>query len=838
MRRLYFLLLFTFFSSQFIYAQFPGGGTKPSITGKITGTVIDSLTKKPVDYATISLSKSGSAKSTNGSLADDKGAFKIDQIRPGKYRITISFIGYNTKIIDPISTTLAKPDLNLGNIILSPSAKMLNEVTVTGEKSLVENKIDKIVYNAEKDVTISGGNSTDVLRKVPLLTVDYDGNLSLRGSSNVKVLINGKPSGVMAGNMADALKAIPADQIKSVEVITSPSAKYDAEGTSGIVNIITKKTNLEGVSGSINAGVGTRQNSGNGNLNIKTGRLTLSGNGGGYASWPQTSRLSFDKTSTDNSFSLNQSGESKTKRIATNGSLGADYDFNNYNSVSSSLKLNWFQFSTDGNNLNQNIFNGNSFEFNRGTFNKTKVTGYDWNNDYTHKFKKEGAEISFAFQLTKSNLDNNYNSDFTFPSSSSIPDSSEIGTSGAVNKENTFQVDYTYPFEKVVWEVGAKTILRDISNDSGVQSFVPSTGQTNIDPARNYIYTYNQNVYAGYSTFGFTIAKKYGVKAGARFEGTTIKGAPNSASVIPTISNSYQNVTPSVVVSRSFKNFQTLKLSYNKRIQRPSLFYLNPFRNSADPLNVSQGNPNLSPEISDNYELNYSTFIKTTIINASIYFRNTHDIIESIVSNYTTDDGKTGSLTTYQNVGTNNAFGFNFFGSINPIKPLTIRGNFNLNSYDTNLSQQTANASSSANKTYLMYNAFLSASLILPKGVTFETFLITNSPRRTFQGKNPSFNMWNLGIKKELFNKKGSIGMNIIDPFNDRKNFNSEISSPLFTQTSNFSIPFRSIGINFSWRFGSLKVSQNPKKGVQNNDLKQGDSGQGGGIGGTGTGNN
>ncbi len=831
MKHLYILLLFIF-SVQTMYAQFPGGSSQTGITGRISGTVIDSVTHKPVDYATISLSKSGQTKSTNGSLADEKGIFKMENIKPGKYRVTISFIGYEAKVIDPVETTLSRPDHNLGNIILSPNTKVLNEVTVTGQAALIENKIDKIVYNAEKDVTISGGNSTDVLRKVPLLSVDYDGNLSLRGSSNVKVLINGKPSGTMAGNMADALKAIPADQIKSVEVITSPSAKYDAEGTSGIVNIITKKTNLEGISGSINAGVGTRQNSGNGNLNIKKNRLTVSGNAGGYYSWPQVSKLSFNQASLDQTNINKQDGESSTRRLATNGSVGADYDFNNYNSINSTLKANWFQFSVDGNNFNQIFYPGNEFSYNRNSDNKTRVIGYDWNNDYTHKFKKEGQEISFAFQLTKSNLNNDYTSDYLFPSGSAVQDSSEIGNSDAVNKETTFQLDYTHPFKKVVWEAGVKTILRDITNDSKVKSYIPSSNTTNVDPDRNYIYNYNQNVYAAYSTFGFTLAKKYGIKAGARFEGTTIDGKPNSASVVQSISNNYHNITPSFVISRSFKNFQTIKFSYNKRIQRPSLFYLNPFRNSADKLNLSQGNPKLSPEVSNNYELNYSTFVKTTVINASVYYRTTKDVIESVVNRFTDENGRLGSLTTYQNVGTNNSFGFNFFGSVNPVKPLTLRGNFNLNSYDINLDQQSSVLSGLGSKTYFVYNAFLSATYLFPKGITFETFLITNSPRRTFQGRNPSFNMWNLGLKKELFNKKGSVGINVIDPFNDRKNFNSEINNSSFTQRSNFSIPFRSVGVNFSWRFGSLKVSQDPKKGVNNSDLKQdGSQTGGGGIG-------
>lgn len=807
------------------------GGAQNSLTGKITGIIVDSVTNKPVDYATVSLSRTGQTKSTNGSLADEKGVFKIDKVTPGKYRITISFIGYTTKVIDPISTTDSKLDLNIGNIILSPNSKVLKEVVVEGQAVLVENKIDKIVYNAEKDVTISGGNATDVLRKVPLLSVDYEGGVSLRGSSNIKVLINGKPSGTMAGSIADALKAIPADQIKNVEVITSPSAKYDAEGTSGIINIITKKNNLEGISGSVNAGVGTRQNSGNANLNIKKGRLTVSGNGGGYYSWPQTSRISSERISTNGDFNR-QNGESTTERIATNGSIGADYDFNKYNSVSSTLKLNWFQFSVDGFNDNQNSFAGIINSFRRNTNNKNKVLGYDWNNDYTHKFKKEGQEVSFAWQLSKSNLINDYESYLI--NSPRL----ESGASDATNKESTFQIDYTHPFKKIVWETGVKAILRDISNDSGVDSLDFSGFNRAPVEGRNFIYNYNQDVFSAYTTFGFTLAKNYGFKLGGRYERTELEGSAIGTTAFKPFTNGYGNFVPSIVVSRTFKKFQTVKLSYNQRIQRPSVFYLNPFRNSADFFNQSEGNPMLHPEISNNFELGYSTFVKTTVINASLYYRQTKDIIESIITRevgeYVDENGnlQTGniSLTTYDNVGKNNSFGFNFFGSVSPVKSLTLRGNLNLNSYDIKLNQASSAVSAAENKIYLMYNAYISATYLFPKGITFETFVITNSPRRTFQGKNASFNMWNLGVKKELFNKKGSIGLNIIDPFNDRKNFKSEIKNPEFTQSSNFSIPFRSVGVNFSWRFGSLKVNQKPKRGVKNDDLKQGESGGQGGM--------
>lgn len=824
----YILLLFTLITGiNFASAQGMGGGAAPAVTGRISGTILDSITSTPIDYATIALGRTGSTKTTNGSLTDEKGVFKIDNISAGIYRITIAFLGYKTKIIDSVKTTPAKPDLNLGRILLSPNQKMLNEVVISGTAPIIENKIDKLVYNAEQDVAIAGGNATDVLRKVPLLSVDFEGNVSLRGSQNVRVLINGKPSGAMANNIADALKAIPADQIKNVEVITSPSAKYDAEGTSGIINIITKKNNLAGVSGSVNGGVGTRQNSGNVNLNAKTGRLALTANGGGYYSWPQTSTISFKRSAIDASQIISQNGESKTDRLAVNGSLGMDYDFNSFNSISSNVRLNGFSNGADGFNLNQNIFNGSAVNFTRLTDNSMSMNGIDWSSDYLHKFKKKDHQISVAYQFTNSMQNNDYSTDF---SNTSID---EYGNNDADNTENTIQVDYTHPFKKVTFETGVKGILRDIVSDNQTRNFNSSTNLFTPISARTYVYDYNQDVYSAYATLGFTLAKKYGIRAGARYEGTEIKGDARSVGAAASpFNSSYYNLVPSFVISRTFKNFSTIKLSYNQRLQRPSLFYLNPFLNSADIYNQSQGNPALKPELSHNIEFNYSMFVKSSVLNASVYYRRTNDIIESFVMPISITDpssglSATGSKTTFRNIGNNNSIGFNFFGQINPVKPLTLRGNFNAFTYDINTNNSVV-VSTTNLSTQLIYNGFFMASYVFPKGLTLESFLITNSPRRTAQGKNPSFNMWNIGMKKEIMKKKGSIGLTIIDPFNERKNFRSSINGTDFTQSSNFSIPFRSFGTSFSYRFGKMTM-QAPKKkrGVSNDDLKQGEQNMG-----------
>ncbi len=824
MKRLFTILLFISGISA-VQAQGIAGAGTPAVTGRISGIILDSLTRTPIDYATVSLGRAGSEKSTNGALTDEKGAFKIENISAGVYRLTIAFLGYQTKVIDSVKTTLAKPDLNLGRIMLAPNKTMLNEVVVTGTTPIVENKIDKLVYNAEQDVAIAGGNATDVLRKVPLLSVDFEGNVSLRGSQNVRVLINGKPSGSMANNMADALKAIPADQIKNVEVITSPSAKYDAEGTSGIINIITKKNNLAGVSGSVNGGVGTRQNSGNVNLNAKTGRLAVTANGGGFYSWPQTSNLSFNRTNTAGTETISQSGQSKTDRLAMNGSIGADYDFNSFNSISSNLRLNGFSNSANGSNLNLNSFNGAMASFTRLSDNQMKMNGVDWSSDYLHKFKKKDQQISIAYQLTNSKQNSDYTTDF----SNTVID--EYGDNNADNTENTIQLDYTHPFKKITLETGLKGILRDIVSDNQTRNYNSLTNSFTPISSRTYIYDYNQDVYSAYATFAFTLAKKFGIRAGARYEGTEIKGDARSVGAAASpFSSNYSNLVPSVVVSRTFKNFSTVKLSYNQRLQRPSLFYLNPFLNSADIFNQSQGNPTLKPELSHNIEFNYSMFVKTSVLNASVYYRRTNDIIESFVIPVSVIDPATGSpavgsKTTFRNVGSNNSVGFNFFGQINPVKPLTLRGNFNVFTYDINANSGFTVTNTN---TQLIYNAFLMGSYVFPKGLTFETFLITNSPRRTSQGKNPSFNMWNLGLKKEIMKKKGSIGLTIIDPFNEYKNFRQNISGADFVQNSNFSVPFRSFGTSFSYRFGKLSMqAPRKKRGVTNDDLKQGEQNNG-----------
>ena len=811
-------------------AQFGVGAGGPSITGRISGTIIDSATKKPVDYATVSIFRSTGRSPITGVVTDEKGSFKLDGIRPGLYKITISFIGYLSKTVDQVETTPSKPDKGLGTILLSPNTRNLKEVTVTGTAALVENRIDKIVYNAEKDLTSAGGNATDILQKVPLVSVDINGNVSLRGDQNVKVLINGKPSGAMAASLSDVLKTIPADQIKTIEVITSPSAKYDAEGSAGIINIITKQKNMSGFSGSVSGGIGTRQNNGNVNFNYNKNRFNLSANLGGNLTWPQTSITDFNQQFTRSDTVTNQGFKrtSTIKRYGAIGSITAGYDFNVYNNLSSTIRLNRGGFDIDGSQNNfvtNNKLSSANKNYNNGTDQHNLFAGFDWNLDYTHKFKKEGHELDISTQWSHSIINTDYKNIYD---AGSLPNQKSVNDGG--NDEYTVQADYTLPISKLLkLEAGGKSIFRRLNSvyDVYQPDFVT------LDPVNTNTYDYNQNVYSGYSVLTFNLPKNYAIMAGSRVETTDITGKPtNALQVLQPFTNTYTTYIPSLTLQKVLTPTQTLKLTYSKRITRPSITYLNPFINRSNIQSQSQGNPQLAPEISQTGELNYNTFIKSSVINLSVYYKHVNGLIEGIATPITevinSSTTVKGTRTIYQNIGSNNSWGTSFYGSVNPVKILTIRGYINAYTYKPDPTG-IYNLSNTSNGTYIQYTAFLSGSVTLNSGFIAEAYLVESSPKRTIQGENPGFSMYALGVRKQIMNKKASIGINTVEPFSKYKYFNQNISSPGFVQTSSTQFPFRSVGLTFSYSFGKVTFS-NPlekKKGVNNDDLKQGDQGMG-----------
>ncbi len=790
------------------HAQFGGG---PAITGKISGTIIDSVTKKPVQYASVAIYYSNGTAPVNGMITDEKGSFKLYNIKANSYKVVITFVGgYLTKTINPVVTTLSKPDNNMGAILIRPDNGDLGEVKVTGQAALIENHIDKLVYNAEKDLTAAGGNASDVLQKVPMVSVDLNGNVAIRGDQNVKVLINGRPSGMTSTSLADALKAIPADQIKSIEVITSPSAKYDAEGSAGIINIVTKSKNISGVSGSVSGGIGTKQNNGNINFNYNKNRFNFTANLSGNLTWPQTTPTDFLQSivKNDTTYTTNNHSTSNVKRHALMGSINMGYAINNYNNLSSTFRLNGGGFHIKGttdNSLQTDPTSLTTGSYSGMSQSDNTLSGFDWDIDYDHKFKKEGEDLDFSAQWSHSIINTNYLYSYTAIS----PD--QRGFNNGTNNEYTLQADYTLPVNKwLKLEAGGKSIFRRLS--SNYVNYNDTTADRSLTPA-DYIYdpinsndyTYNQDVYAGYTVLTFTLPKSWAILAGARYEDTEIDGTPNNPNQADVVAfhSSYGIFIPSLTIQKALNPSNTLKLSYSKRIQRPSLQFLNPFLNTSRIQSETQGNPELSPEISQTIELNINSFIKTSLVNFSVYYKHTSSTIEGIAdpTHYIvgTDTGAVlpATLTTYQNIGYLNSWGASFYGSINPIKILTIRGSIDAFTFHPNASLFYATPAVTHRMTHIQYNAFLSASFQLPKNLIAEIFGISNGRHNTtYRDSNPGFYYYAIGVRKQFDNKKASIGLNMVTPFKYYENFNSSITQPRLKPNQLYAVPFPFVWFN------------------------------------------
>lgn len=828
-------------------AQFPmGGGTTqkalpgtagdqtPKGNSKISGTVIDSTTNKSVEFASVALIDKSTNKPVDGTMADEKGKFTLNKVAAGSFSLQITFIGYNSKSLD---VKLNKgQDLDLGNILISSSAKMLNEVTVTGQAALIEEKVDRLVYNADKDITAKGGDAADVLRKVPLLTVDLDGNVSLRGSQNIRVLINNKPSTIIASSVADALKQIPADQIKTVEVITSPSAKYDAEGSGGIINIITKKNNLQGLSLNIDGGLGNRGSmlGLNGSYRKGKGGVTLGGFGRGI--YNTITKSSLDQTSIVNGVSTltRQTGDGSSEGLFGQYNLGFDYDLAKNQSLTAGVRYGVRNFTTKQ-DLVTNLYNNgvlNSELSSRRDLDAKNLSGtVDVNLDYLHTFKKPQQEWSISTLYSRNDLDNNF--DANLINSNGELTGRQRNLNSNINQEFTLQSDYQTPIRKnQMLEFGAKGILREVTSDYKFLMAAGNSGNYSIEINQPQgALTYHQNIAAAYSSYTYTTKKRYTIKGGLRYEHTFIDASTKEGGPIGVAD--YGVLVPSINASKTIKG-TTFKLGYNKRIQRPGLQQLNPNFNSANPQNITVGDPTLKPEITDNFELTLSKNIKKTFINASFFGRVTNNAITQVRVPSDTLEGAI--ITTFKNIGRQHAYGTNIFANVAVTSKINV-GLFTNIIYNTlsgevlgvdNVSQKVTNSG-------FNISGGLFSQATFKNGWGAQAFGFMQGNQVQLQGNQGGFAFYTVGIKKEFKNKKGSLGLAGENFFNKSFTINSELKSAQFNQVSNIYMYNRGVRLTFTYKIGKMTVDAPKKKArsVNNDDVKS--DGQGGGTQGGGT---
>jgi len=840
----------------------PAAAASTRSAGRLSGTVTEAATGKPVSYATVNVINPSTNSPVNGGVAGDDGKFVLPGIPAGTYRVEVSFLGYTTQSRS-VTIPATGGNVALGTISLAATAQKLGEVVVTGKKPLIEERVDRTIYNADVDKTTAGGDATDVLKRVPLLSVDLDGNVSLRGSSNIRVLINNKPSTIAASSVADALKQIPADQIQTVEVITSPSAKYDAEGSGGIINIVTKTNNLKGGSLGINTSAGIRASNLGLNGNYRNNKFGISLGGFGRASYNQPGSFDNSQTSvslgTGDRTTVAQSAATRRNDAFGRYTLGLTYDFDKHNSLAGSLAYGVRNSNNYQGGLISRIgTNGGAMAVNslRDVASTNNSNTIDASLNYTHTYQTEQRELSVLTLFSRNNQISNFTNSVFNPSD--LSKNTYIGQLGnnndSYNEEYTAQIDYQTPTVKnQLLEMGAKDIVRRVNSDYSY-FYDPALQPTAGSPSLNNSFRYRQNVTAGYVAYTIGLPKGFTVKPGVRFEYTTISADFTNNKGVLTNTNipDYGVLVPSINFSRKLENGNVVKLSYNRRIQRPSLQFLNPNVQASNPLNASAGNPLLRPEYTNNYELGYSTTVKQKVnLNVTAFVRNTTGAIQTVrvplPDSLNPNRIQGALLSTFQNAGTENAYGSSLFAGANSGK-LSLNGSVDVY-YAVLRNNDPSVLYNSSNKGFVT-NARVFGSYDLGKSYSLQLFGFYRGQQVQLQGYQSGFGIYSLSLQKSFAEKRGSIGFGAENFFNGTRRIRTDVSTPyvdsytyngvnvpingpILTQNSTNLSQTLNFKINFSYRIGKLTAGDTPRrgKGVNNDDLKEGGD-AGGGLGG------
>jgi len=797
---------------------------KPEGKFTLTGKVLDSLTNSPLEYATVTLYLPGQKKVVNGGTTDQSGAFSITGLFAGDYNAVIEFIGYSA-VKRTVHFSHNHDLVDLKNILLIKKQETLQSVTVTAPQKLIVNKIDKLVFNAEKDITSQTGVATDILKKVPQVSVDIDGNVELAGSSSIRFLINGKPSTMFGSSINDVLQSIPASQIKSIEVITNPGAKYDAQGLGGIINIILKKNTAQGINGNVSLTAGSLNQNGSFNFNARKGKFGVNAFINGNARLTTTTPYTSERISTDTSSNahalLQQEGNNEFKRHGMQTGAGFDWTLKDRDNLSGSFTYGDFGFKNHGAGTQTELVQDGLGDLisQLNTSNKTQnlynEQSFDFNLNYKKTFEKEDQELEVSFNSSLGPNNRKAGNDQYLEPNDSLIYGTRSNNPGREN-ETQLVLDYLHPFtENVHLGVGGKVNFYDIKSTSDILVWQ--------DPLMDYVYdstlsnnlNYHQKIYAFYTELSFPIGKLFDAKLGGRYERTQINSFYSNANA--EINNGYNTFVPSIFLMRKIGENQTVKLNYSKRIQRPDFDDLNPYINTNDPKNITTGNPYLKPEFSNRIELSYNNDLgRTGSFGITLFYRGNEDDIQSFVTYYPSlivgDTTYTNvAVTTRENIGTERNFGSNLSCDLHVNNKFNVRTNFflfyrhTINEVDKGYNSYSTN-----------YRFNLNASYQFPKNLAAEFFGNFHSARHEAQGRYPSFTSYSFAARKFIWKKKGSIAITMNNVFSQYIRQETSIFGPGFITNNVHKVPSRSIGINFTWKFGKLEFKKDKEENVDN----------------------
>jgi ferric enterobactin receptor len=775
----------------------------PAETFSVKGIVTDSVTQQPVDFVTATL-KNAAKQPVHATLTKNGGAFVFDKLPAGKYSITLVSIGYNNKLI-----TVALPDnknkvADLGRINLSSHNKQLKDITISADKPMVKMEADRIVYDLQADPESKVNSVLEMMRKVPLLSLDGEDNILLKGNANYKILINGKPSSMVDRDPRNILRSMPASTIERIEVITTPPAKYDAEGLAGIINIITTKKIDNGYNGSVNLnerfpvggpGIG-------GSFTFKQGKFGMSiQSGGNIYNAPQTTSTMSRITTGADATNLTQNGVQQSGNHS--GYLGTElsYELDTLNLISGHFNVNGNRSSRTGDQ--STILNGQTGlleGYSLANLNNGTGSGMDASLNYQLGFKHNKAQLlTFSYRFLKSE-DTQYGAlDVSDPVNYVQPDYHQ--NNDATSTEHTFQVDYVQPVKKLTIEMGVKGIMRTNKSDFEYQAFDAGSGEFETDPLRSNLFDNVQDVYSAYNSYQYTL-KNWDFKAGIRLEATDFSSGQ--------FKRNYFNLIPSISVNRKLKNNNSINFGFSQRIQRPGIYQLNPFVDRSNPNFYSTGNPYLNPMLANNYSVGFNSPKKVSV---------------NIIASYTTFRSLIMPAVTYDSISHITYSGYQNTGSAR-LWGLNLNVNYNFT--------KRLNASINANVAHGWVNGIINGVMITNQGFMEHSGLSTgykfdsgwrlngnlyiNGPDLSLQGTS-SWNFYSsLSVNKDIVKNKLSFSAACNNPFAKYTYYRREYSGPDFIQQSISQSYYRSFTTSLNYRFGKLKDSIKKNKVNINND--------------------
>ncbi|WP_298238336.1 outer membrane beta-barrel protein [uncultured Algibacter sp.] len=761
----------------------------------ISGKVFDKETNTPLEYATISFFSQIENKIVTGGITDTKGAFKIT-VPAGVYNISIEYISFKTQTI---KNRKIISNENIGEFYLELDLEALDAVEVIAEKTTVEVRLDKKIYNVGKDLTVRGGNVSDVLDNVPSVSVDAEGNVALRGNSNVRILINGKPSGLVGLDSSEALQQLPAEAIEKVEVITSPSARYEAEGTAGILNIILRRSKLLGLNGALTSNIGHPDRAGiSGNLNFRTGDLNIF-NTLSYR-YNESPGYWYSYTTFKSSGNINDEKRdwvSTSKGITNN--FGIEWYINNSSSITTSML--YSNNSGDNNSINRLL----QLDSNMNLLSESlrldpenqdsKNIQYTFN--YTKNFKTSGHKLTFDFQFEDNDAD-----EFSLINSNGID--TDILTQIVDGSKIFLRSDYVLPLgENSQFEIGYRGDYNDTTTDYKVELLNENTNVFEINNNLTNIFNFRNYIHAAYVQFGSKI-NKFSYLLGLRMENTQLTlDQPTSGDFEK---RNFTGLFPTINLTYEFNEDENLTLGFNRRLSRPRSFFLNPYPSRSSITNIFQGNPALNPTYSAKFDLGYLNRFNNFVLSSSIYYQHSTDIMK-FISKETGEiveiDGQDIPviLRTLLNIATEDRYGLEFNLTYSPSKKWRVNTDFNIFNSIIDGEFDSTNFDSEN----VSWRARLSNKLTIPWKIDWQTNINYRGPSLDAQNTRDGILTVNLAFSKDLFKEKASIAFNVNDLFNTQAFKGTVETEDFITERDLRYRGVRSYNLSFTYRFNQKK---------------------------------